>query len=119
MIGDANHPEVIALIGWTRGTAVVVENVQEAIKLPFFPKIGAVAQTTQTESNFWEVIEVLRKKTEDLIVHNTICHATRDRQEAAVKLAGKVNLMIVVGGRNSPTHGNWRRFAGTGTERTL
>jgi ribosomal protein S1 len=116
VIGDANHPEVIALIGWTRGTAVVVENVQEAIKLPFFPKIGAVAQTTQTESNFWEVIEVLRKKTEDLIVHNTICHATRDRQEAAVKLAGKVDLMIVVGGRNSS---NTRKLArvceGTGT----
>lgn len=101
VVGDRKHPEVVALVGWTNGTATVVEKAEEASLLPEYPKIGVVAQTTQTENNFIEVIGVLRKKTNNLVVHNTICHATRDRQQAAVKLARQVDVMIVVGGRNS------------------
>jgi len=101
VVGDLNHPEVVGLVGWTRGNAIVVQDAEEASELPSYPKIGAIAQTTQKESNFWEVIEVLRKKSEDLTVINTICHATKDRQEAAMELAHKVDVMIVVGGRNS------------------
>ena len=101
VVGDANHPEVIALVGWTRGNAVVIEDAEKAAALPEYPKIGAIAQTTQTESNFLKVIEVLREKAKDFVVYNTICHATRDRQEAAMELAGKMDVMIVVGGRNS------------------
>ena len=108
VVGDENHPEVIALVGWTEGTAVVVENSEDALKLPKYLKIGVVAQTTQTENNFQEVVEVLRKKAEDLVVYNTICLATRERQEAAVELAGQVDVMLVLGGRNSS---NTRKLA--------
>lgn len=108
VVGDESHPEVVALVGWAGGKAIVIETRQEASDLPFFPKIGVVAQTTQTEANFLEVVEVLKNKTEDLVVHNTICHATRDRQKAAVELACHVDIMFVVGGRNSS---NTRKLA--------
>lgn len=101
VVGDALHPEVVALMGWTEGHAIVVKNAEEALQVPDYPKIGVIAQTTETEDNFSQVVEVLEEKTGDLIVYNTICHATRDRQEAAKELAEKVDVMLVVGGRSS------------------
>ncbi|NLK01329.1 MAG: bifunctional 4-hydroxy-3-methylbut-2-enyl diphosphate reductase/30S ribosomal protein S1 [Clostridia bacterium] len=108
VIGDKKHPEVIALVGWAGDEAIVIENPEEADKIPYFEKIGVVVQTTQTEENVNKVIEALRAKTDDLVIHNTICNATRDRQESALQLARKVDVMIVVGGRNSS---NTRKLA--------
>ncbi|HBT20517.1 MAG TPA: bifunctional 4-hydroxy-3-methylbut-2-enyl diphosphate reductase/30S ribosomal protein S1 [Peptococcaceae bacterium] len=116
VVGDKNHPEVIALVGWADNKAIVIKNEEEALKLPHYAKIGVVAQTTQREDNFYNVVGILRKKADDLLVYNTICHATRDRQEAARDLARRVDVVVVVGGRNSS---NTRKLAevcsGTGT----
>ncbi|MBO8168337.1 MAG: bifunctional 4-hydroxy-3-methylbut-2-enyl diphosphate reductase/30S ribosomal protein S1 [Thermoanaerobacteraceae bacterium] len=101
IVGDKNHPEVVGILGWTGGKAKIVENVQEAQQLDIGPRVAVIAQTTQLEENFNRVVEVLREKTDNLVVHNTICHATRERQEAASRLAETVDLMIVVGGKNS------------------
>jgi len=117
VVGDKNHPEVIALVGWANNEAAVIKNEEEALKFPRYPKIGVVAQTTQREDNFYRVVSVLRNKTEDLLVYNTICHATRDRQEAARDLARRVDVVVVIGGQNSS---NTRKLAevcaGTGTD---
>ncbi len=101
VVGDKNHPEVIGIIGWTQGQAKVVETPAEAEALDLEGKVAVVAQTTQPEDNFHNVVEVLRKKKSDMVVHNTICHATRERQEEASLLARSVDLMVVVGGKNS------------------
>lgn len=108
VVGDKAHPEVVALVGWTGGSAMVIEGPEEASNLPSFPKLGVVAQTTQRAENLDEVIDVLKDKTGALKVFNTICHATRDRQKAAVELACQVDIMIVIGGRNSS---NTRKLA--------
>lgn len=116
VVGDVNHPEVIGLVGWTNGTAVVVENAEAAKELPDYPRIGVIAQTTQTEENFASVIQVLRKKDKDVVVYNTICHATRERQEAAQEMACNVDVMVVVGGKNSSnTQKLAKACANTGT----
>ena len=108
VVGDEEHPEVAAIVGWSGDQALVIENADEAEALPHFSKIGVVAQTTQTEENFNQVVALLREKADDLIVYNTICHATRDRQEAALDLSKLVDLMFVVGGKNSS---NTRKLA--------
>ncbi|WRO22965.1 bifunctional 4-hydroxy-3-methylbut-2-enyl diphosphate reductase/30S ribosomal protein S1 [Metallumcola ferriviriculae] len=102
VVGDKNHPEVIGIVGWTKGKAIVVETPEQAQGLDLHgEKVAVIAQTTQPEENFRAAVEILKKQKNDLVVHNTICHATRERQEAASRLARSVDLMVVVGGRNS------------------
>lgn len=101
VVGDKKHPEVEGIVGWSNDTAFVVENPEHAREISEQDKIGVIAQTTQTEDNFQKVVEVLRSKTPNLKVHNTICHATAERQEATANLAKEVDVMIVVGGLNS------------------
>ncbi|KKM08812.1 hypothetical protein SY88_22155 [Clostridiales bacterium PH28_bin88] len=116
VVGDREHPEVEGLIGWTGGKAWVVGEVSEAEALPDTGRIGVVAQTTQPVEKLEQVVEVLRGKAKELVVHNTICHATRQRQEAARKLARSVDAMVVIGGRNSANTGKLVQIcAGTGT----
>lgn len=112
VVGEKDHPEVLALPG-----VKVVEKAQDVKKMRRLKKLGVVSQTTQTVENFGEVVHALLEKTSELRVFNTICSATVKRQESARELAGKSNLMLVMGGYNSA---NTRRLAEicgkTGTE---
>lgn len=101
VVGDKQHPEVTGLVGWTDNTGLVVESPEEAGSLPAAEKYGVISQTTQPEENFNGIVQVLKKKAAEVKAYNTICHATRERQEEAVKLAEKVDAMVVVGGKNS------------------
>lgn len=101
IIGDKKHPEVEGILGWTEGKAIVIETQEEAMELPSLAKIGVVVQTTQTNENFETIVDVLKTKTEDIKVINTICKATIERQAKAAELAGQVEVMLVVGGKNS------------------
>lgn len=110
VVGDPNHPEVAGIVGWTNGTALVVENAKAAEKLPPMAKVAVVAQTTQPRDNFLRVVEVLKGKAGELKSFDTICHATRERQEAAARLARQVDVMIVVGGKESANTGKLARL---------
>ncbi|MDA8442306.1 MAG: bifunctional 4-hydroxy-3-methylbut-2-enyl diphosphate reductase/30S ribosomal protein S1 [Peptococcaceae bacterium] len=101
LVGDRSHPEVQGIIGWTGNQGLVVENPAEAKQLPPLGPVAVLAQTTQPEQNFSAVVEELRTKSPDVVVHNTICSATGERQKAALELASQVEIMIVVGGKNS------------------
>ncbi|HEX3015074.1 MAG TPA: bifunctional 4-hydroxy-3-methylbut-2-enyl diphosphate reductase/30S ribosomal protein S1 [Desulfobacteria bacterium] len=108
VVGDKSHPEVQGIIGWTGNKGLIVENPAEAEKLPVLGPVAVLAQTTQPEANFRAVVDVLRRHNPDLIEYNTICSATAERQEAALELAKKVEVMVVVGGKNSA---NTRKLA--------
>lgn len=101
IVGEKNHPEVKGLVGWAGNKAIVVKNSEEAGSLPYYPLIGVIAQTTQPRENFDKIVKVLSGKCDRIQVCNTICHATRRRQQAAVELAEKVDVMVVAGGYNS------------------
>jgi 4-hydroxy-3-methylbut-2-enyl diphosphate reductase len=107
VVGEKVHPEVIALVSYGSGKCVVIENIKEAQKFRGRGDLNVVSQTTQTPENFNSIVRVLKKRYETK-VYNTICKATLDRQKAAEKLAKTVDLMIVIGGKNS---GNTTRLA--------
>lgn len=115
VVGDKLHPEVRGILGWAGHQAIPIETLAEAEKLPVYPHIAVLAQTTQTRQNFTEIIAELKKHTPDLKVHNTICNATEERQEAARELAETADVMVVVGGRNSA---NTRKLAAICSEST-
>ncbi len=103
VIGDKEHPEVAGIIGWCKTPAIVVENAEEAekIQLSFDQKVCIVAQTTFNYKNFQELVEIISKKGYDILVLNTICNATEERQTEAATLSKTSEAMIVIGGKHS------------------
>lgn len=101
VVGDRNHPEVQGILGWAGSHSRVVETLEEAQRLSFFSKLAVLAQTTLPRSTFLEIVEELKSHTEQLIIYDTICNATSERQDSAAEVSERADLMIVVGGRHS------------------
>ena len=102
ILGNKNHPEVIGILGWCNNKGIVFSEMEELKKYDFKnQKICLVSQTTQNIDRFIKVQDYLEDNFKEVKIFNTICTATRERQEAAKELAHKVDLMIVVGGLNS------------------
>jgi len=104
--GDANHPEVEGVLGWAegRGVATLDERFVYGIK-PLPRRLGVLSQTTQIPAHFTDFVKKLVDLTftrdSELRVIDTICHEIRGRQASALELAGRVDLMLVIGGHNS------------------
>ncbi|MFN4013517.1 MAG: 4-hydroxy-3-methylbut-2-enyl diphosphate reductase [Aquificaceae bacterium] len=111
LVGEKNHPEVIGTLGYLQecgGRGIVVESKEDLKEvLGKEDRVGVVAQTTQKEQFFKEVVGELALWARELKVINTICNATSERQEDVYSLAPQVDVMIVIGGKNS---GNTRRL---------
>jgi 4-hydroxy-3-methylbut-2-enyl diphosphate reductase len=101
IVGEGDHPEVIGIMSFAGDEARVVEKASDVRSLPVKRRVGVVAQTTQSFDNFSDVVCAILKKSDELKVFNTICHATTHRQEAALNIAKEADLMIVIGGHNS------------------
>ncbi len=105
VFGDRGHTEVIGIVGWTEGKAVVVSRPEDLDSIELSRKVGIVAQTTQNVKDYEAVINKLTSKCLanclELRVHNTICNATAERQAAALELAESVDVVVVVGGKDS------------------
>lgn len=100
VVGDANHPEVIGINGWCQEHAFIVKNLEEAKKI-VIDNIVLVAQTTIRSESFEEIGKWLLDNKKEIEIHNTICHATVERQNSCMETAKKSELMIVIGGKNS------------------
>ncbi|KAA0257777.1 4-hydroxy-3-methylbut-2-enyl diphosphate reductase [Deferribacter autotrophicus] len=107
VFGEKEHPEVKGIVSYVEGEYYLISSKEEAEQLPFKEKYGVVAQTTQNGEYFKNVVDVIKEKCNELKVVNTICNATTYRQEAAKAVAKQVDMMIIVGGKNS---GNTRRL---------
>lgn len=110
LFGEAEHPEVRGLISYANGPCIVFGNLEELKAGHAFrdrENVVLAAQTTQEREEF-EAIRAHLERRHSLSVLNTICDATRKRQQEAQDLSRQVDAMIVVGGRSS---GNTRRLA--------
>jgi 4-hydroxy-3-methylbut-2-enyl diphosphate reductase len=101
ILGDKEHAEVKGLRAWTDETAVVAASWHELERTALPDKVAVLAQTTEKEERFEELVSYLKEKVPVVKVIRTICPATRKRQKAAAELAPKVDLMIIIGGRHS------------------
>ena len=103
IVGDENHPEVCGIRGWCVREPIIVNSVKQAKKkLDFLDKnVYIVAQTTFNDVKFKDIVEFFRNKGYNVIVYNTICNATEERQREARALAADVDTMIVIGGKSS------------------
>lgn len=104
--GDADHPEVRGILGWTRGQGIATMDEKFLETFDQVPRrLGILSQTTQIPAHFNEfvkkLIDVALSRDSEIRIIDTICHDIRERQVAALKLAEKVDLMLVVGGRHS------------------
>ncbi|MCS7109303.1 MAG: 4-hydroxy-3-methylbut-2-enyl diphosphate reductase [Candidatus Micrarchaeota archaeon] len=107
VIGEKNHPEALGVQGYAPGS-IIIGSVEEARSLKEHPKMGVVVQTTLEPETVDDIVAELYHKAKELRVFNTICQSTKTRQPAAKRVAEQVDIMIVVGGKNS---GNTRRLA--------
>jgi 4-hydroxy-3-methylbut-2-enyl diphosphate reductase len=99
--GEAAHPEVRAILGHAPG-ASVVGSVEDLAALDLGGRVALVAQTTFSPDRFQEMAAAMMgRDLPEVRVVDTICAATVDRQRAAAQLAERVDVMIVLGGRNS------------------
>ena len=103
IIGNPSHPEVEGIRGWGDGRTLVVENAGQIENLPVDPAepLSIVSQTTFNYNKFQDLVEKFEKKGYDILVLNTICNATQERQVEAKRIASQVDAMIVIGGRHS------------------
>ena len=100
--GNPDHPEMIGVVGYAPNNTYVVRDAGEVASLPTLRSPLVVSQTTIKLKTFLEVAEAVRQKADaEPQVVNTICSATRDRQDAARALAGEVDAFYVIGGRHS------------------
>ena len=102
VVGSPDHPEMIGVKGYAPDHAFVIRDETEVALLPELRMPLVVAQTTIKAKTFFDTVEAVKSKTSDEVqVVNTICSATRDRQEAARALAGMVDAFYIIGGRHS------------------
>lgn len=101
IVGEKEHPEVHSIVQWAGGNVAVIETVAEAASVPNASRLGIISQTTFSGERFREIVSALLDKSRDIRVMRTICTATDQRQRAARELASKVDVMLVIGGKNS------------------
>ncbi|GAA0863113.1 4-hydroxy-3-methylbut-2-enyl diphosphate reductase [Paraclostridium tenue] len=103
VIGDAKHPEVMGINGWCNNEAIIIKTIEdlENVELEKSNKYCIVAQTTINVDLYNKIVEALSDELEEVVFNNTICSATKVRQEAAKEISKEVDMMIVVGGKHS------------------
>lgn len=101
IIGDSQHPEVIGINGWCNDTAIILEKKSDLDKIDGSKRLCVVVQTTMSLTIYKMLVDELKNNVKNIEVFDTICHATKQRQDAARKLAKEVDAMIVIGGNNS------------------
>ncbi|MBI3793491.1 MAG: 4-hydroxy-3-methylbut-2-enyl diphosphate reductase [Nitrospinae bacterium] len=116
IVGSADHAEVVGLKGFATTPVHIISKAEEVAPLPNYKDVFVCAQTTQNVEGYSTIVKLLGEKYENLVVGDTICDATTDRQGEVIALAREVEAMVVVGGKESA---NTARLASIAEERGL
>jgi 4-hydroxy-3-methylbut-2-enyl diphosphate reductase len=122
--GDADHTEVKGVLGWADGRGLATMDDKFIARLDSLPRrLGVLSQTTQIPAHFTEFVKRLidsaLTKDSELRIIDTICHDIRRRQAAALELANRVDLMLVIGGHNSANTNRLVELCSTATKAYL
>lgn len=101
IFGDIKHPEVKGVMSYCNNEPLVVESLDDLKEAKILDKVALVSQTTKNIEHFLEIANHLIRNCSECRVFNTICNATFDNQESARNLAKEVDVMVIVGGKNS------------------
>ncbi len=102
IFGDSEHPEVKGVKSYGNDNVTVVLNTKDLENAVFkTDKIAIVAQTTRKKEEYLEIVNYLILRHKEVRVFNTICDATFENQDAARSLSKEVDVMLVIGGKNS------------------
>ncbi|MFZ2189100.1 MAG: 4-hydroxy-3-methylbut-2-enyl diphosphate reductase [Candidatus Moraniibacteriota bacterium] len=103
--GDPEHAEVIGINAWASNSAKIIHDASEVRNIKFKGKVGVLSQTTQKMELLKNVVAELLEKTKHLVIENTICLDSSTKQAEVSALAKEVDIMLVIGGRNSSNTG--------------
>ncbi len=122
--GDADHREVRGILGWANGKGVATLDENFPATPEHLPRrLGVLSQTTQIPARFnnfaKKLIDSALVKDTELRIIDTICHEIRERQQAALKLANRVDLMLVIGSHNSANTNHLAELCATVTKAYL
>jgi 4-hydroxy-3-methylbut-2-enyl diphosphate reductase len=122
--GDADHTEVRGVLGWAVGKGVATLDEKLVARLEPLPRrLGILSQTTQVPAHFTRfvkrLVDSVFTRDSELRIIDTICHDIRRRQAEALDLAGRVDLMLVIGGRGSANTSRLAELCSAATETHL
>ena len=107
IVGDQDHPEVVGLVGYSKTEALVIQHAEALASLDPDTPLVVVAQTTQDAVAFARITKAVRERFSDVLIFDTICGATVERQSEVRELCSQVDALVVVGGKES---GNTKRL---------
>lgn len=108
IVGESDHAEVVGVLETLSGDALIIDKLADLTGKKVDTRLGVISQTTQDIGKFQDIVKELLPLCKECRVFNTICLATSQRQSEAAELSRQVDLMIVVGGKNSA---NTKRLA--------
>jgi 4-hydroxy-3-methylbut-2-enyl diphosphate reductase len=122
--GDADHTEVKGVLGWADGKGLATLDERVIAELDPLPRrLGVLSQTTQIPAHFTQfvkrLIDSVFTRDSELRIIDTICHDIRKRQAQALELAGRVDLMLIIGGRGSANTNRLAELCSAATETHL
>lgn len=105
IVGDKNHAEIKGILGALQNPALVINSIEDLREAKagykLLRKVGVIFQTTLALELCFQIINEMMMMCKEIRIINTICRPVQNRQDDAVELASKVDLMIVVGSRTS------------------
>lgn len=101
IVGSEQHPEVQGIKGWCTGEVHIISEASQLDGIDLNKPTTLVSQTTFNYKKFQDIVEKIPKTRYDIFVLNTICNATQERQVEAKEIASQVDVMLVIGGKNS------------------
>ena len=102
LTGDSNHGEVKGIAGYAKDNFILLQSEKDAENLEESDKSAIlISQTTFSPLQFGKISKIIEKKYKNIKISNTICPATKERQDALISLCGQVDGVLVIGGKNS------------------
>ena len=103
LIGDKDHPEIRGINGWSDNSSIIINSIEDVERFGFSEDRAYIVavQTTYKLEKYLQIEKILKNRLKKVEFFNTICYATRERQDAARELSKTVDAMIVIGGKSS------------------